>query len=244
MMGAFYGAAAILVAALVVVRVVMPRLADAAFARGDVGRARTLYRVLRTVTTRKHRRVALDVSLAGCLCAAEDFPAALAALEALDLGEKDQTPSSARAAWLNNRAYAGARTGRREALGHADEAVALRPDVPALRHTRGVALLAAGRLDDAIAELDGIWSRLAADTAPLLEAERCHDLGVAWLKKGERDYAEDYFRRALSVAPGSRWATRSAEALKATPPARTRRQRGEARRPEPRSTPDEGTAGP
>jgi predicted Zn-dependent protease len=80
------------------------------------------------------------------------------------------------------------------ALALVDEASALRPDVPALQHTRGMALLAVGRVDDAIAVLDGM--RAAGDLGPRLEADRCRELALAWTKKGETAYAEDYRLRA------------------------------------------------
>ena len=52
------------------------------------------------------------------------------------------------------------------------------------------------------------------DTSPLLESERCYDLGLAWHKKGERDYAADYFDRARRAAPDSVWASRALAELR------------------------------
>ena len=79
-----------------------------------------------------------------------------------------------------------------------DEASAIRPDVPAVQHTRGMALLAVGRIDDAIAVLDGM--RAAGELPPRLEAERCRDLAKAWAQKGQAAYAEDYRLRAEALA--------------------------------------------
>jgi hypothetical protein len=86
--------------------------------------------------------------------------------------------------------------------------MALRPDLSDFRHTRGLVLLGLGRLDEALRELDAVWQRRVSDnTSPLLEAERCYDLGSAWLKKG------DYFDRARRAAPDSPWAARAAAAM-------------------------------
>ena len=104
--------------------------------------------------------------------------------------------------WLNNRACLALAGGDPvTALALADEATALRPDVPALQHTRGMALLAVGRIDDAISVLDQM--RAGGDLAPRLEAERCRDLARAWTQKGEAAYAEDYRLRAEALAPSA-----------------------------------------
>lgn len=206
---AIYATLVAVTAAWVVLRVLLPRMAHGAFTRGEVRRAAWLFRLQRALSTSRGRRAAHDVSIAGCLCAAGDFTGAAAVLAR---AEPAVTDSSTRAAWLNNRAYVAARAGSPEdAVRDADAAVSLRPDVASFRHTRGLALFAAARTDEAIAELDGIWA-LGGEAPPLLEAERCYDLGVAWAKKGERDYAADYFARASRVAPGSTWA-RKAEAV-------------------------------
>ena len=101
-----------------------------------------------------------------------------------------------RAVWLNNRACAQLAAGQdpAAALALADEAGALRPDVPALQHTRAMALIAVGRIDDAIAILDGM--RAGGELPPRLEADRCRELARAWTHKGEAAYAEDYRIRA------------------------------------------------
>jgi hypothetical protein len=218
--GRVFGVAAFAAALLlyVAIFVVLPRLAHGAFERGAFARAELYYRLTRFFVASPAARGAIDVSLAGCRLARADFAGAL-----VELGRV--TPSAlgvaARAAWNNNRAYALARGGRGDpvALSSIDEAVRLRPDIAGFRHTRGVVLLALGRVDDAIAELDEVWHQVVAggvstDVPALLEAERCYDLGVAWTKKGERDYARDYFTRAQAAAPGSDWALRAAEALR------------------------------
>jgi tetratricopeptide (TPR) repeat protein len=191
----------------------LPRAAHRAFLRGRHRRAMLYYRVLRRFFFDRGARASIDVSLGACALAEGDHERALALLARVDpelLGE------SARAAWLNNRGYALARSGDDPgaALESAAEAIALRPDVAGFRHTRGIALLALGRLDDAIRELDAVWrEQTAAESTPLLEAERCYDLGVAWARKGERDYARDYFERAHRAAPDSTWAAQAAREL-------------------------------
>ncbi|MCB9563303.1 MAG: hypothetical protein H6709_09110 [Kofleriaceae bacterium] len=203
--------------------ILMPRLAHAAFRAGDTGKARRRYRVLGVLSP--GARDAARVSVAGSWLLDRDWPRARRALAAID---GDALAAPLRAAWLNNRAYGLARGGAaaeagvddgagpdggaaaaaaaagREALALIDEALATRPEVPAFLHTRGLALLAAGRLDEAIRAFEAVWDTGELD--PGLEAERCHDLAVAWERKGHADYAADYRRRAAQAMPTSPWA--------------------------------------
>ncbi|HLU65892.1 MAG TPA: tetratricopeptide repeat protein [Kofleriaceae bacterium] len=207
------GATAFLAAGLVLV--VVPRGAHRWFRRGAYLRAELAYRALRWLRLDRGVRGSLQVSIAACRLGRERHRDGLALLERIDpaaLGE------SARAAWLNDRAYAVGRGGGDlgQALADIDQAIALRPDVPGFRHTRGVILLGLGRVDEALRELDAVWLRRPGDEAPgLFEAERCYDLGRAWLRKGEAEYAADYFDRARRAAPESRWAVRAAETMPA-----------------------------
>ena len=191
----------------------LPRAAHRAFRLGDYKRAQLHYNILRRLQLDSAKRASVEVSLAACVLGRDDWDGALIVLDRIDpelLGE------AAHAAWLNNRAYAIARGGEdpHVALDLADEAISLRPDVAGFRHTRGIALLEVGRVDEAIRELDGLWKRLGEyDSTPLLEAERCYDLGQAWTRKGEREYASDYFERAHRAAPESTWARLSGEYL-------------------------------
>ena len=190
----------------------LPRAAHSAFRRGDYPRARRLYWLLRLTSLSARSRAAIDVSLAACAMATEAFTRALRVLERV---EQDALGEAARAAWLNNRAYALVRSGGdpQAALRDCDQAIASRPDVAGFHHTRGVVLLALDRVDEAIGELERLWDHLAGEGGAdqtLLEAERCYDLGVAWQKKGDTAYAADYFQRAYQTAPGSRWAERAA----------------------------------
>lgn len=190
----------------------LPRSAHRAFRTGNHARARWQYRVLGLVSLSQQARAAAGVSLAACYLGMEQFRDAL---KVLDRVEPDALGDAARAAWLNNRSYALARgDGDPEAaLTCCEQAIALRPDVAGFRHTRGIALLAVGRIDEAIHELERLWDDLADQKDvehSLLEAERCYDLGMAWTQKGEPAYASDYFQRAHQTSPGSPWARRAA----------------------------------
>lgn len=206
-----------LIAVLVVFGMVLfwlPRAAHKAFRRGDYGRAKLIYRLLGRWYVSPAARAAVDVSIAACEIAQSRFEQALRWLDRVNL---EALSDSAKAAWYNNRAYALARDGRDPdgALANIEEAIALRPDVAGFRHTRGVALLAVGRIDEAIRVLDDLWTEIAGnDKVAMLEAERCYDLGVAWDRKGEHDYAVDYFERARRAAPESAWAIRASDHLK------------------------------
>lgn len=208
------GAVAAAVVVLVVsVRSVLPRAAHRAFVRGNPRRARLTYGLLGTLSPRPEARAACRLSRAACTLAAGAHGRALVELDRID---GDRLGEPARAVWLNNRAYALARLERDlpRALDLARRAVELRPDVAGFRHTRGLVLLGLGRTDEAIRDLDAVWREGGEGRMPsLLEAERCFDLGCAWWRKGERDYADDYFRRSRQAAPGSPWADRALERL-------------------------------
>lgn len=202
-----------LLVALGTVLIWLPRAAHQAFQRGLFGRASALYRVLGWVRVRRQTRAAVRVSLAACALGSNRYERALALLDRCQPGD---FPDALRAAWLNNRAYALVRAelDGREALRQSETAISLRPDVPGFRHTRGIALMRVGRLDEAIRELDGLWSAISGDErGHLLEAERCYDLGLAWRAKGEHEYAADYFQRARRASPESAWALRAADHL-------------------------------
>jgi len=173
----------------------LPRSAHAAFEGGRFERAARRYRLLGWVAGTQARERAALLSRAGCAVALGDHARADALLARLDAAGLD---TSERAVWLNNRACAAVERDPHAALALIDEASALRPDVPALQHTRGVALLAVGRVDDAIAVLDGM--RAGGELPKTLEAQRCSDLSRAWTQKGETAYAEDYRQRAAAHA--------------------------------------------
>lgn len=171
----------------------LPRAAHRAFEAGRFARAARRYRVIRHLafTARREREALL--SRAGCHVAAGEAASAEALLSTMDSTTFDV---SERVVWLNNRACAVLDAGgdAAAALALVEEATALRPDVPAVQHTRARALLAVGRIDEAIGVLDGM--RVGGELAPRLEAERCRDLALAWERKGQGDYADDYRARA------------------------------------------------
>jgi predicted Zn-dependent protease len=174
----------------------LPRMAHDAFEAGKFDRALRRYRLLSVLATSKTRARASLLSRAGCYVATGDVTRADAILDRMDRAALSPAED---AVWLNNRACArlAANEGA-AALQLADEASALRPDVPALQHTRGLALLALGRVDDAIAVFDGM--RAGGELPKFLEAERCRDLAKAWSQKGQTAYAEDYQLRANTLA--------------------------------------------
>ena len=195
-LGAMLGAAAS-AAGLVLAWIVLPRTAHAAFEAGRFARAARRYAVLEVMAVRARAARASRLSRAGCFVAAGEVARADRLLAAIDAGVLE---AAERAVWLNTRACAALAAGRdaHGALALADEAGALRPDVPALQHTRALALLAVGRTDDAIAVLDAM--RAGGELTPRLEADRCRELARAWTAKGEAAYAEDYRLRAEALA--------------------------------------------
>jgi predicted Zn-dependent protease len=178
----------------------LPRAAHAAFEVARFARAARRYRLIGALAFTRKRERAAALSRAACSIAAGALAAAAAALDAIDPAGLD---TAERAVWLNNRACVALESGRdaHDALALVEEASSLRPDVPAIQHTRARALLAVGRVDDAIAILDAM--RSAGELPPYLEAERCRELALAWERKGQADYAADYRARARLHAVAS-----------------------------------------
>jgi tetratricopeptide (TPR) repeat protein len=190
----------------------LPRAAHRAFEATRYATALRRYRLIGSLAFTRSRTRAAVLSRAACELAIGHHAEADTLLATLDEAQLD---NSERAVWLNNRACASldrlsaslrdaARPGEAgafdagrdaaSALAEVDRAVALRPDVPGIQHTRARALIAVGRLDDAIAVLEGM--RAGGELPLRLEAERCRELAVAWERKGQRDYADDYRDRA------------------------------------------------
>jgi predicted Zn-dependent protease len=178
----------------------LPRAAHAAFEAARFARAARRYRLIGSLAFSRSRERAAALSRAACNIAAGQLDAASAVLDAIDPAGLD---ASERVVWLNNRACVALErgTGAADALALVDEATALRPDVPAIQHTRAKALLAVGRVDDAIAVLEAM--RTGGELPPYLEAERCRELAAAWDRKGQGDYAADYRARAQLHAAAS-----------------------------------------
>ena len=185
------GCAAVL--AMLYVALWLPRSAHGAFGRGRYRPASRRYRMLGWSALGARRERAALLSRIGCLVAEGRGDAAEHLLGTLDTTSLD---AAERAVWLNNRACLAVERDPAAALTLIEEAAVLRPDVPAFHHTRGQALLAVGRVDEAIAVLDG----MRGDLPSALEADRCRELARAWDQKGEAAYADDYRRRAASLA--------------------------------------------
>jgi tetratricopeptide (TPR) repeat protein len=175
----------------------LPRGAHAAFEAGRYRRAARRYRVIAALAFSASRERAAVLSRAGCDAAAGRHAAAAKILARFD---GDALDASERVTWLNNRACVALDTGGdpRAALDLIEQAVALRPDVPGVQHTRATALIALGRFDDAIGVLEAM--RAGGELSPALEAMRCRELARAWESKGQLDYAADYRDRARLVA--------------------------------------------
>ena len=167
----------------------LPRWAHGAFESAKYKRARRRFRILGALAFSAHRERAAILSRAGCDIASGKPAAAAPALAALSPND-----TAERVVWLNNRACILLDTDPAQALELVEEAVALRPDVPAIQHTRARALFAVGRVDEAITVFEAM--RSGGELPAHLEAERCRDLAVAWEKKGQADYAADYRERA------------------------------------------------
>jgi predicted Zn-dependent protease len=176
----------------------LPRAAHGAFESARYANAARRYRLIASTAFTPARERAAVLSRAGCDIAS----GRLAAAERLLAGFDDAVLDSAeRCTWLNNRACVALEAGRdpHAALALVEAAVALRPDVPAVQHTRATALIAIGRFDEAISILEAM--RTGGELAPALEAVRCRELAKAWEHKGQPDYAADYRDRARLVAP-------------------------------------------
>ena len=175
----------------------LPRAAHGAFETAHYANAARRYRVIESTAFTAARERAAVLSRAGCEVAAGRLASAERILARFD-GE--DLAAAERVTWLNNRACASLEAGGdpRSALGLVEQAIALRPDVPAVQHTRATALIALGRFDEAIAILEVM--RSGGELAPALEALRCRELAKAWEHKGQPDYANDYRDRARLVA--------------------------------------------
>lgn len=171
----------------------LPRAAHRAFETARYKVALRRYRAIRALAFTASRSRAAQLSIAAAHLAAGRHEAAEAMLATIDPAQLD---NAEHAVWLNNRACAALDAGRdpQAALAEVERAVALRPDVPGILHTRARALIAVGRLDDAIAVLEAM--RAGGELPLRLEAERCRELAAAWEKKGQGDYADDYRDRA------------------------------------------------
>lgn len=175
----------------------LPRSAHEAFETARYRRAARRYQVIAATAVSTARERAALLSRAACDVATGRLAAAERRLAAFD---GDALDAAERVTWLNNRACVAldAAGDPRAALELVEQAIALRPDVPAVQHTRASALIALGRFDDAIGVLEAM--RAGGELSPALEALRCRELARAWDQKGQPDYAADYRDRARLVA--------------------------------------------
>ena len=175
----------------------LPRAAHAAFEAARHGDAARRYRLIGSVAFTAARERAAILSRAGCAIAAGRLADGERLLARFDRSALD---AAEQVTWLNNRACIALELGHdaAAALALVEDAVALRPDVPAVQHTRATALIALGRFDDAIGVLEAM--RAGGELSPALEAMRCRELARAWDHKGQPDYAADYRDRARLVA--------------------------------------------
>jgi predicted Zn-dependent protease len=175
----------------------LPRAAHAAFEAARYAEAARRYRLIASAAFTAARERAAILSRAGCAVAGGRPVVAERILARFEAATLD---AAERVTWLNNRACLALDTGGdpHAALALVEDAVALRPDVPAVQHTRATALIAVGRFDEAIAVLEAM--RSGGELAPALEAVRCRELATAWEHKGQPDYAADYRDRARLVA--------------------------------------------
>jgi len=187
----------------------LPRAAHGAFEAARYASATRRYRLIAATAFSTARERAAVLSRAGCdiaagrFAAAERILASFAASSGAGVGaglDGRALDAAERVTWLNNRACLALEAGRDPgaALALVEQAVALRPDVPAVQHTRATVLIALGRFDEAIGILDAM--RIGGELAPALEAVRCRELASAWEHKGQLDYAADYRDRARLVA--------------------------------------------
>ncbi len=207
LVGPFGGiAAAVAALAYLFVFAWLPRAAHRAFVKADFDRASRLFAASGWFRPGKGARQRSRLSRAACELGAGRWRSGLELAEGLKISE---LPEAELAVWNNNMAYALSRLEVRggDALEHADAALQSRPRLAGFIHTRGIALLGLGRVDEAITVLEEAHS--GEPNTEALEAERCYDLARAWLAKGEDDYACDYFDRSRRAAPSSSWAARA-----------------------------------
>lgn len=190
------GAAAAVIATVWLV-VWLPRAAHGAFEAARYAGAARRYRLIALGAFTSARERAAILSRAGCALAMGQPAVAERFLAGFDEATLD---TAERVTWLNNRACLALEAGGDPgaALALVEHALSLRPDLPAVQHTRASALIATGRYDEAIGVLEGM--RHGGELPPALEAARCRELARAWAHKGQPDYADDYRERARLVA--------------------------------------------
>jgi len=197
-----------------ILRRLMTLSATRALAAGDTGKARRWYFVLWVTSIPRAVRLACSLSLAACDAAEQKYEACIQRLAKSEVPDSEQ---SLQAVALNLQAYSLARLGRslEEALRMALQCVELRPHVQGFRHTRGLLFIELGRYEEAIRDLEATW--IQKEGAALFESERCFDLGRLWALRGQDEYAQDYFTRALRAFPEGYWAEKARALIVVSP---------------------------
>ncbi|MFH2005682.1 MAG: tetratricopeptide repeat protein [bacterium] len=185
-------------------------LADFRRGRYDWARRGTLW--LLRWTLRRASRATLQLNLAACHLAAGTYEQGGEVLRTMD---RDGLPEAVRGIWENNYAYYVLSTGGepREALGLCDQASTLNPTNPAFRSTRGIAQLALGRIDDAIAELQAAVDVGLETQGVAAMAENYYHLARAWESRGETAYARDHYLKSVNIGPETLFGRKSADRL-------------------------------
>ncbi len=185
-------------------------LAD--FRHGRYRAARRGTRLLLRFAWRPRSRATLQLHLAACHLADGKYEEGRRLLDALD---REQLGAGVQGIWENNYAYYLLCTRRDpgEALAQCDRASALDPGNPAFRSTRGIALLALGHVEDAIAELQAAIDAGVRTQGPAAMAENYFHLARAWEAQGELAYARDHYLKSVNTAPQTRFGAKSAERL-------------------------------
>ena len=182
------------------------------FRKGRFDAARRGTQLLLRVALRPKSRATLKLHLAACHLAGGRYEDGGTALETVDRSHLDER---VRGIWENNHAYYLLCTGgdAAEALLECDHAAAQNPGNPAFRSTRGIALLALGHVEDAIAELQTAIDAGLKSQGPAAMAENYYHLARAWEARGEIAYARDHYLKSVNIGPEARFGRKSAERL-------------------------------
>lgn len=186
------------------------------FRRGHFDDALRGTRLLLALSWRRRSRATQELNLAACHLAAGRYDAGGRSLSTMD---RDALPPTLQPVWDNNQAYYLLATGGdpRAALALCDRSAAENPQNPAFRSTRGIAHLALGQVEDAIAELQAAVEAGTKHQGPSAMSENYFHLARAWEARGEPAYARDHFLKSVNVCPDCRFAQKSAARLQAEP---------------------------
>jgi tetratricopeptide (TPR) repeat protein len=91
---------------------------------------------------------------------------------------------------------------RRQAVPYYRRSIASNPEYPNARLELGLLLVNLSDFDGAIAQLEGLTVRSAAQNDRTITATACYGLGAAYANKGDRRKALEMLDRALALMPG------------------------------------------